>query len=987
MNRKLLPALLLALGAGACSDSPTGLRPNALSPDIILSPGRLSIELRFAESTASAHHVANTCEFSLRVNGNWSNASCEGGSLSLPLPAGSHTIQLQYMKAPGMVGNMSSTQELGAAFTATVTSNATTTVPFDLAPHLGLAKGKLTLNGATPAAGQYAVCLGSFNSTCGSVGAQGEFGVANWEGANPIYVVNRQSNVIAATLTPTFTKGVVVDLGPVNATPGDLRIVPSFGGKTLVEQGVSGTNLCGLWMHIAQRPAGTPLCSWGDASGILRNVQSGERPVDLQMSVGGPTYVPPAKVAATITVSAGQMVDWAPDLASAFALIKGRLTVNGAPPTQPHSACVGFSPCAQTNADGYFTLLAPAGAHTISLRSSSSAVLKEIPTTTTAGQVLDLGTTAVDVGDLTIRLTYLGAPVSRDVSNFCMFQLVVDGKSGQGFLCDWQNYGVVKLNGIAVGRHTVEVHYPSFNALGSPIEVDVAAGQSVTRDIELGSVLGLVSGRVKINNDYPASDNLYQIPLIYRIGTWQHHLAVPVKAGGTFQYFELPGARTAGIQEWNQWGPALSTFGYSVVAGQTTFIGSAEGGAAGVTPTGGNVTVKPVDSATGESTVTLQFGQVTTSGQTTVSSGSTTSSPLPPDVDAGTSPTYYNIETSATFTGTVKLCLKYDPAKYTDLSQLKLYHGNKDGTWSDITTSVDTETHTVCGETSSFSPFVVVQKKSTNRAPVATVGGPYTGAEGTAVSLDLGGTDADKDVLTFAWDLGNGTTGSGSTPPSSAIYPQDGEYTVTLKVTDAKGLSDTKSAKVTVSNRLPTVTIASGATLLQGETYTSAGSFADPGRDPWTAAVRYSEQHAAAALALGSDKTFALSHTYTAAGTHTVTVGVRDDDGTGEGTATVLVKTPEQGIDDLSRLVKGESNALFSRSVRSSASSNGGTTSLLAKLDAAKRQIARGNKAPAIHELRAFIHEVSAMAQGGRLDAALSKRYTDAANRIIRSIG
>src|SRR5439155_27369859 len=76
----------------------------------------------------------------------------------------------------------------------------------------------------------------------------------------------------------------------------------------------------------------------------------------------------------------------------------------------------------------------------------------------------------------------------------------------------------------------------------------------------------------------------------------------------------------------------------------------------------------------------------------------------------------------------------------------------------------------------------------TNNPPVAATGGPYTSAEGAAVNLSLTGTDPDDDALTFTWDLGDGTAGTGATPPASHVYG-DGpaQHTITLTVRHADG--------------------------------------------------------------------------------------------------------------------------------------------------------------------------------------------------------
>jgi large repetitive protein len=87
-----------------------------------------------------------------------------------------------------------------------------------------------------------------------------------------------------------------------------------------------------------------------------------------------------------------------------------------------------------------------------------------------------------------------------------------------------------------------------------------------------------------------------------------------------------------------------------------------------------------------------------------------------------------------------------------------------------------------------------------NQAPLANPGGPYYANPGTAVQLD-GRASSDPDgnlPLTYAWSFGDGTTGTGATP--AHVYATTGTYSVTLTVTDAKGLrSAPASSTVTVS--------------------------------------------------------------------------------------------------------------------------------------------------------------------------------------------
>ena len=74
----------------------------------------------------------------------------------------------------------------------------------------------------------------------------------------------------------------------------------------------------------------------------------------------------------------------------------------------------------------------------------------------------------------------------------------------------------------------------------------------------------------------------------------------------------------------------------------------------------------------------------------------------------GTPPTYYGITTTAVFTGTVAVCITYSPAQFADPTMLHLLH-LESNVWVDVTTSNDTGAHVICGQVSSFSPFVITQ--------------------------------------------------------------------------------------------------------------------------------------------------------------------------------------------------------------------------------------------------------------------------------------
>ncbi|TNM61051.1 PKD domain-containing protein [Streptomyces sp. NP160] len=121
-----------------------------------------------------------------------------------------------------------------------------------------------------------------------------------------------------------------------------------------------------------------------------------------------------------------------------------------------------------------------------------------------------------------------------------------------------------------------------------------------------------------------------------------------------------------------------------------------------------------------------------------------------------------------------------------------------------------------------------------NQAPTAA----FTSAvDGLTASLDASGSkDADGTVASYAWDFGDGTTGTGRTAQRS--YAAAGTYQVTLVVTDDKGATGTVTTPVTVSaTTTPPPTTPPATTVLAqdsfGRTTTGGWGSADTG-GAWT---------------------------------------------------------------------------------------------------------------------------------------------------------
>ncbi|MEE8104605.1 MAG: PKD domain-containing protein [Planctomycetota bacterium] len=172
------------------------------------------------------------------------------------------------------------------------------------------------------------------------------------------------------------------------------------------------------------------------------------------------------------------------------------------------------------------------------------------------------------------------------------------------------------------------------------------------------------------------------------------------------------------------------------------------------------------------------------------------------------------------------------------------------------------------GGTDSDNALVTVA----NVAPLAGVGGPYPGDEGSAVAFSATVSDpGTADTHTYVWDFGDGANDTGKNVTHA--YVDNGTYTVTVTVTDDDGASDADATTATIFNVAPSANAGGPYAGTSGTAINFTGSASDPGSaDTHTFLWNFGD---GSPSANGAN----VSHTYVADATYSVTLTVMDDDG------------------------------------------------------------------------------------------------------------
>lgn len=157
--------------------------------------------------------------------------------------------------------------------------------------------------------------------------------------------------------------------------------------------------------------------------------------------------------------------------------------------------------------------------------------------------------------------------------------------------------------------------------------------------------------------------------------------------------------------------------------------------------------------------------------------------------------------------------------------------------------------------------------------PEAEAGGPYAAVEGAPVTLQGAGD----------WD----SNADGIYADAETItFPDEGSYTVAVRVTDADGRAATDTATVEVANAAPAI---AGTTVTTEALAVLAADVTDPGADALSARVDWGDG-SIENIAIDGSRLVA-THRFPTAGARAVRVTVTDGDG-GSAAATAVAEAP-----------------------------------------------------------------------------------------------
>src|SRR5439155_4113170 len=176
---------------------------------------------------------------------------------------------------------------------------------------------------------------------------------------------------------------------------------------------------------------------------------------------------------------------------------------------------------------------------------------------------------------------------------------------------------------------------------------------------------------------------------------------------------------------------------------------------------------------------------------------SSTGNAPPGDFQIGNPSVYYDIATSATYSGDITICINYAGITFSGTPRLFHY---ENGAWVDRTTSVDSTTQTVCATVSSLSPFALFSQPAP-QAPAITSADSATFQLGAAGGFTVLSSGSPTSALSESGALPAGVSFVDNHDGSAVLTgtpTAGGTFNLTISATNAAG-NTTQNFVLTVS--------------------------------------------------------------------------------------------------------------------------------------------------------------------------------------------
>ena len=300
-----------------------------------------------------------------------------------------------------------------------------------------------------------------------------------------------------------------------------------------------------------------------------------------------------------------------------------------------------------------------------------------------------------------------------------------------------------------------------------------------------------------------------------------------------------------------------------------------------------------------------------------------------------------------------------------------------------------TNTASFTATTAGVAPTVNISRATVGLSAAVSSSVPASSPEGTAINLNGSASSPSAEDntagFTYSWNVtkDGAPFGIDGTASSFSFTPNDeGTYVATLKAKDDGGQTGSSSvpfigANVAPSARITGVYWTPQLVLTAHQSVTFAGTFTDPGTlDTHTASWNFGDG-AGSGTSPADSVPPSATHSYGAPGIYTVTLTVTDDDnGAGQATTTVTVQTPQQALTSIGGYVQNLKGL-----------NAGQKNSLMAKLNAASDAVTRGNTAAANNQLNAFLNELQADLNSGRISAGDMTTLRNAVHAVQAALG